>query len=178
MNTMHPSFLKLLTAATLVLSAGLAQAATATATLNVTATVSTNCTISATPVAFGAYDPVSGSSKTVSGTVVVACTKLATGLTVGLDNGANYTTTRNLIGSGSNTDKLAYSLMQPVSATPGALCPAYGAGTAWTSAATLALSSPTSKASRTYNVCGQMAAGQDVAVDSNYTDAVTATINF
>ena len=50
--------------------------------------------------------------------------------------------------------------------------------TAWTSAATLALSSPTSKASRTYNVCGQMAAGQDVAVDSNYTDAVTATINF
>jgi len=67
--------------------------------------------------------------------------------------------------------------MQPISGQP-TTCPSYGAGTAWTSAATLALSSPTSKASRTYNVCGQMAAGQDVAVDSGYTDSVTATINF
>ncbi len=167
---------KLLTTAALLVSAGMAQAGTATATLNVTATVSTNCTISATPVAFGAYDPVSGGNVTASGTVVVACTKAATGLTVGLNNGANYTTTRNLNGAASS-DKLAYALMQPTSATPSAACPLFGAGTAWTTAATLALTSPTGKAARTYNVCGQLASGQDVSVDS-YTDTVTATITF
>ncbi len=80
-------------------------------------------------------------------------------------------------GSNGNNDKLAYNLMQPVATTPGAACPAFNSGTAWTTAAPMALTSPSSKAARTYNVCGQLAAGQDVSVDS-YTDAVTATINF
>lgn len=177
MNAMLNAFPKLLLAATLMAGLGPGHAATATATFTVTATVSANCSISATPVAFGAYEPVAGGNLMASGTVVVACTKGATGLTVGLSNGTNYaSSTRNLFGA-IHSEKLAYSLRQPVSATPDAACPGFGAGTEWTDTAPLTLTSPSGKAARTYTVCGQLAAGQDVSVDS-YSDTVTATINF
>jgi len=107
---------------------------------------------------------------------VVACTKGATGMTVGLGNGANYTTTRNLNGA-TNSDKLAYSLVQPTTTTPGAACPAFGAGTAWSTSSLFTLTSATGRTARTYNVCGQLAAGQDVSADT-YSDTVVATINF
>ena len=177
MNTTLNNISKLAAVAALLAAAGFAQAGTATANVGVSASVAQNCTITSTPVAFGAYDPVSGSSITAAGTVVVACTKAASSLTVGLDNGANAVTgQRNLKGS-VTSDKLAYSLMQPTTTTPGAACPAMGTGTAWTTAAPLTLTSPTSKTARTYNVCGQLASGQDVSVDS-YSDTVIATINF
>jgi len=153
-------------------------AGTATATLAVSATVTQNCTISTSPMAFGAYDPVLGSNVTASGTVVVACTKGATSTYVGLGNGVNFATTRNMVGAVS-TDKLAYTLVQPVSTTPGAACPAYGANTDWGSTAGTSpvIGISPGKAARTYNVCGQIAAGQDVSVDT-YSDTVVATINF
>jgi hypothetical protein len=80
---------------------------------------------------------------------------------------------------GTAHDKLAYTLVQPISATPLAACPAFGANTAWGSTAGTSpvIGTPTSKAARTFNVCGQIASGQDVSVDS-YTDTVVATINF
>lgn len=176
MNAMLNAFSRLLLAATLMASLDPGYAATDTATFTVTATVSANCTISATPVAFGAYEPVAGGYVLASGTVLVACTKGATGLTVGLSNGSNFDgSARNMAGVGS--DRLAYSLRQPVSAAPGALCPGFGDGIEWTNTAPLTLTSPSGKATRTYNVCGQLAAGQDVSV-GNYTDTITATINF
>jgi spore coat protein U-like protein len=168
---------KALAALALAISTGLAYAATATANLNVSATITPNCTISTTPVAFGSYDPVSGSDVTAAGTVIVACTKNAPSLSIGLGNGSNYASGRKMNGA-SFSDKLAYSLMQPVSNAVGAACPAMGAGTEWTAAAgALTLTTPTGKAARTYNVCGQLAAGQDVSVDT-YSDLVIATINF
>jgi spore coat protein U-like protein len=172
-NAMFRAFL----AALLLAVAGVTSAATATANLSVTATVSANCTISATPVAFGAYDTLSASNVTASGTINVACTKGATGLSVGLGNGANFTTTRNM---NNGTDNLAYSLMQPTTNVPSAACPAFGAGTAWGNTVgtnTLGLSNAPNKNARTYNVCGQLAAGQDVSTGA-YTDTVIATINF
>ena len=179
MNTTLKNISKMAAVAALLVSGGFAQAGSAPANLSVTASVAQNCTISTTAVAFGAYDPISGGNATAAGTVVVTCTKGATSLTVGLGNGLySVSGQRNLGGATTgNTDKLAYSLVQPTSNTPLAACPAYAAGTAWTTTSTLALSSPTSKAARTYNVCGQMASGQDVSVDS-YSDTVVATINF
>lgn len=177
MNTILKSFARLLAVATLLVNAGLVHAATATATLNVTASVSANCTISTTPVAFGAYEPVAGGNILAEGSVVVACTKAATGLSVALGNGSYYaSSTRNLNGSASS-DKLAYSLKLPTGTAPGDACPAFAAGTAWINTSTLALTSPSGKAARTYKVCGQLASGQDVSVDS-YADTVVATINF
>src|ERR1019366_4623482 len=60
-----------------------------TANLSLSATVINNCTISTTPVAFGNYDPLSGSVTQATGTVVVTCTKSAPGTTITLGNGLN-----------------------------------------------------------------------------------------
>ena len=177
MNTTLNNISKMAVVAALLAAAGFSQAGTATANVGVSASVAQNCTITSTPVAFGAYDPISGGNITAAGTVVVACTKAASSLSVGLDNGTNAVAAqRNLKGS-ATSDKLAYSLVLPTATTPGAACPSMGSGTAWTTASPLALSSPTSKTARTYNVCGQLASGQDVSVDS-YSDTVVATINF
>ena len=170
---------RLLVLASTLTAAGWAQAATATATIGLSATVTSNCTIATAPVAFGAYDPILGSNITAEGSVTVACTRNATGLWVGLDTGANAVGgVRKLLGAAAS-DKLEYSIMQPVSSAVGAACPAYSAGTAWssTSGTALQLTVPTTKAARTYKVCGQIAQGQDMSVDS-YSDTVTASINF
>lgn len=181
---MKKNFSKLLLTAALMgaglMGSGLAQAATATGNLNVSATVTANCTISTTPVAFGSYDPVAGPNIAAAGTVVVACTKGASSLWVGLGNGSYVVGSQRNMNGGTSTDKLAYNLMQPTSNVPAAACPVYGAGSAWTNvtgATSLALTASPGKAARTYNVCGQLASGQDVSVDS-YTDVVVATINF
>ena len=167
---------RLLVLASTLTAAGWVQAATATATIGLSATVTSNCTISTAPVGFGAYDPISGSNITAQGSVTVACTRNATGLWVGLNTGANGA--RKLKGT-LKEDLLAYSIMRPVSTAAGAVCPAYGAGTAWenTSGSALSLTIPDTKDARVYNVCGQIAQGQDMSVDS-YSDTVTASINF
>jgi spore coat protein U-like protein len=170
---------KLLVIATLMAGASLTQAATATGNLAVSATVTANCTITTSPVAFGAYDPIAGANIVQEGGVTVACTKGAASLWVGLGNGSNFVGTRHMNG-GTTSDKLAYNLMQPVNNNVGAACPTYGSGSTWTDtvgASSLALSNSTGKAGRTYKVCGQLASGQDVSVDS-YSDTVVATINF
>jgi spore coat protein U-like protein len=156
-----------------------ATALTANADLTVTASVASNCTISTNPLAFGAYDPVVANATTAlngSGSVVIACTKGATGLSVGLANGNNYTTTRRMAGGG---DFLSYGLFQPPNNTPGTAC-TFPAVTAWGTAVgtTLGLTSPASKTARTYNICGTVPAGQDVSVAATYTDTVVATITF
>jgi spore coat protein U-like protein len=167
---------RLLVLASTLSAAGWAQAGTATATIGLSATVTSNCTITTAPVGFGAYDPISGSNITAEGSVTVACTRNATGLWVGLNTGANGA--RNLKGA-SFGNTLAYSIKQPSGDTPGAACPAYSLGTSWenTSGMALSLTIPETKAARVYRVCGQIAQGQDMSVDS-YSDTVTASINF
>ena len=64
-------------AAMVALTYGLApraSAATASANLTVTATVTNNCSITTTPVAFGAYDPVVVNAEGVSTAGAVATT--------------------------------------------------------------------------------------------------------
>lgn len=191
MNTSIKNISKVLATAALLASAGFAHAApaapnggSATANLAVSASITAKCTISTTAVAFGAYDPVvtnssTGSNVTQNGEVVVACTKRAGSLWVGLGEGSNAVSgARNMVGAAS-TDKLAYSLVQPVANTVGAACPAFGAGTAWenTDSTALNLETSTGVATRTYKVCGEIAKGQDKSVDA-YSDTVVATINF
>lgn len=168
-----------LAAASLLGASSLALAGTATANLGISASVSTNCTISTTALAFGAYDPIGANATTPlngSGAVSVACSKGSTGLTIGLNSGINASGTQRQLLAATSTDVLQYDLFQPASTTPGAAC-SFPASTAWDNTSTLTLTNAPSKAARTYNVCGTIPANQDVAADS-YADTVIATINF
>jgi spore coat protein U-like protein len=163
-----------------VLSSAPAHAAgSAPANLAVTAAVNANCTISTTAVAFGAYDPVVVNAATAlnaSGSVSIACTKgSAPAITMDLGQHA-VATQRNMLGSGA--DVLGYQLYQPPNTAPGTAC-TFPGGTVWgTSVAqTFTPTSPANKTSRSYNVCGTVAAGQDVGVGL-YADVVVATVNF
>ena len=157
-----------------------ALAGTATANLAVSAAVAANCTISTTPLAFGAYDPVVANASTDlngSGSITVACTKGASGLSIGLGNGSNFASGSR--GMSNGTDRLTYGLYQPPNNTPGTAC-SFPASSAWGNTVgtnTLALTNAPNKNGRTYNVCGTVGAGQDVSTGS-YADTVVATSNF
>jgi spore coat protein U-like protein len=148
-------------------------AGSATNPLGLTATVINNCTITTTPVAFGNYDPLSASPSQASGTVAITCTKSAT-TTITLGDGNNGT--RQMKDGGSQL--MAYELYQPPDSTPGTSC-SYGSPTRWgtTSGQVFTPAAAPSKLARTYNVCGQVAAGLDLAAGS-FADSVVATINF
>jgi spore coat protein U domain-containing protein, fimbrial subunit CupE1/2/3/6 len=161
-------------------------AGTTTATLNVTATVTQKCKITTTDVVFGGYDPVVTNLSTAltapsPGTLVVTCTKNASGVTLALNMGANSTggTNRRMLESGGAGMYLSYQLYQPSATTAGAAC-AYT--TIWgdgTNGTVLTPSGTTwgNTAPQTFNVCGQVPAGQDVEQGS-YADVITATVNF
>ncbi len=168
------------TVAALLLVSGMSYAATATVSIPVTAAVSKVCTISvgATSLAFGTYDPVGVNATAplnATGSVVVTCAKNSSGLTIGMGLGLQPAAgVRQMI---SGTDLLAYSVGQPPDNTPGTAC-TFPAATAWSETAVLSITNPPSKAARSYNVCGSIPAGQDVAASLTYTDTIVATINF
>lgn len=144
-------------------------AQTATANLAVSASVAANCTISTTPVAFGAYDPVvtnAAAAKDSPGTVTIACTKGSTP-TIALGLGLNpLVSARRMLGASS--DFLTYELYQPAGYT-----------TVWGTAGLnlFAAGAAPNKTARAFTVNGRIAGGQDVAVGA-YTDTVLATVNF
>jgi spore coat protein U domain-containing protein, fimbrial subunit CupE1/2/3/6 len=166
-------------AAALVGLSSVANALQATTTFTVSATVFSNCTISATNLSFGTYDPLSASANNGTGSVTITCTKNAAS-TVGMNNGSNFAVTRNMK-SGAG-DLIAYSLGQPPDNAVGTAC-TFPAATAWTTAGGGLFTPPVapSKAARTYNTCGTVAPGQDVpgsVAGVLYSDTVTASVNF
>lgn len=151
--------------------------ATATGTLSVTATVAANCTLSTTPVSFGAYDPLGTGTANATGTVSIACVKGTAPTSIDMSLGANPSgATRRMRGAAATPDLISYELYKPSTVTPGAAC-AYTAVWGTGAANGLVPTAAPSKAARTYNVCGSVTLGQDVGVDS-YSDSVTATVNF
>ena len=145
------------------------QAASATANLTVGATIVNNCTISTTPVAFPAYDPIqthaTNPDDSTSGSVTITCTK-GSSATIGLGQGQNYTSTNRMKDTGSNF--LNYALYQDTNH-----------GTPWTTSGAGLLSPPAalSKAPRTFTVYGRIPGGQDLPAGT-YSDTVVATVNF
>ncbi|HXZ60881.1 MAG TPA: spore coat U domain-containing protein [Steroidobacteraceae bacterium] len=108
-----------LSAGALLALAGAAQAAPpnpATTNIGVSATVTKNCTVGATPVAFGAYYPTAG-ALTANSTVSVNCTK-TTPFTVSLNKGTTAggsIAQRLLTDGGGNT--LQYNLYKDAAMT-------------------------------------------------------------
>jgi spore coat protein U domain-containing protein, fimbrial subunit CupE1/2/3/6 len=177
-----PTWLAGLAAAWTLLFAGIASAGTST--LTSLASVNTNCSVSTSAVAFGTYDPITvnappasgGVDLNATGSITITCVK-GTAPTIGLDLGAHASGSTRQMLSGS-ADYLAYQLYQPPNNAAGTAC-TFPGSTVWgTSGANLF--SPTaapSKAARTYNICGTVAAGQNPAIGT-YADAVVATVTF
>jgi spore coat protein U-like protein len=170
--------------ATVAVAAALASpvwAQSANDNLDVTATVIASCSITTSPVAFGNYDPNgahAASPLNATGAVNLTCTRGAS-VTVTLGLGANASgSTRRMLGA-VDAEFLPYELYHPSAATAAAGCTFPGTqvwGTAgaaiFTPSATWAAGTPF-----TFNVCGTIAAAQDVAADA-YSDIVVATVNF
>lgn len=143
---------------------------TSTCTLTLSETVTAECNSPDATLAFGNYDPIvvnNTSPLDATANLQYTCTKGVTA-TVGLGNGANYTTTRRMAGPSANflnyqiyTDSLRTSI--------------------WTTTTTV---SATSTSKNTFlgggtglPAFGRIPAGQDIVAGS-YTDSVTATVNY
>jgi spore coat protein U-like protein len=169
-------------AVALLVASGVVFAASATTNIAVSASVSQSCSItSASALAFGAYDPIGANATTplnATGQVSVACSKGATGLTIGMDVGAHVSGTQRQMQGTTATDLLQYNLFQPPSNTPSTPCTFPGT-TSWTNATPglLVITSAPTKVARLYNVCGTIPGGQD-ATTGSYSDTVSATLNF
>ncbi len=150
-----------------------AQAGTATSNLSVTATVSSNCTISTSPVAFGAYDPVvanAASPLNGTGSVSVTCTTGASA-TITLGQGSNPAAgSSNAVPlrqmKDAGTDVLAYFLYQDS-----------GHATVWGNTAGTGVPETGNGAAINVTVYGQVPAAQNVPAAS-YSDTVLATVTF
>jgi len=128
----------------------------------VSATVLSVCTFGAAPaLAFGTYDPTSGTDKAGTATVTLTCT-LGTPVLVSLDNGTHFaSSTRNL---SDGTNSLQYGIYQNSGHTTpwgtGANSEAYvGTGIAGTITA-----------------FGLIPKSQQSAANGSYTDTVVVTV--
>lgn len=148
-------------------------ATTATSNLAVTASVTANCTITTSPVAFGAYDPVSANASAAlngTGTLNVTCTSGAS-TTITLGQGSNADTgstdaapARRMKDGG--TDFLSYSLYQDA-----------GRSTVWGNTGGTGVANTGTGTQVAVTVYGAVAAGQNVPAGS-YSDTVVATVTF
>jgi spore coat protein U-like protein len=143
---------------------------TATATFQVSLTVTTNCSISANPLAFG-------STNSALATTAIA---QSTSLSVTCNNGASYTlsldkgtttgstvTNRLLAGTGSNTQTVQYELYSDS-----------GHSTIWgDSTGGSTVSGTGTGAAQTITVYGQVPS-QTVPTADTYTSTETATVSF
>lgn len=140
---------------------------TQTTTFLVKATVSSNCTIAATNLDFGTYDPTGTSDLPGQSTVTVNCTN-GTAWNVGLDEGtfAGATVTaRTMTGPGSYS--LNYALYRDASHTLN-----------WGDTVGTDTKSGTGNgADQVVNVYGLAAHSQNVGA-GDYQDTITATITF
>lgn len=143
-----------------------AAAQSATASFQVSANVIKTCSISATNVAFGNYDPVVANDTIAAdqtGTVTIRCTR-GTAWSVALDDGSYFLGGRRMQ-LGATGEYLPYELYSDAGRTV-----VWNAGAPQTGTAA-------SRAAVPLTVYAQVPAGQDAAAGA-YLDTVVATITF
>lgn len=157
----------------LCLTAPAVFAGSATSNFTVSAAVTATCSISTVNMSFGNYDPITTNATTpldVNGSVTIACTKGAATY-IDLSPGSNTAnavgTTRAMATAGP--DYLSYDLYKDST-----YATVWGVGNPGN--AFVPPVAP-SKAARTFTIYGRIPAGQGSTV-GNYTDTVTATVNF
>jgi len=151
-----------------------AWAGTGNTTFNVTATVVNNCTIGSTNIAFGNYDPTSGTALTANGAVTAKCTKgdsVSVALNQGANPGTGSTAAVPIRQMANGTNLLPYHIYIAATGTT-----EWGTGTVGTNepAAQTTVSNATALSFTTY---GSLPAGADVPAGS-YSDSVIATVTF
>ncbi len=114
LTRLRPAVLLPAFAAVLLAAAPMVRAATTTTTFNVTATVLNSCSVTATDLAFGTYDPASVTDKQGASTITVTCT-LGTAYDLGLNNGTNASGSTRRMASGSS--RLNYQVYKDAGAT-------------------------------------------------------------
>jgi spore coat protein U domain-containing protein, fimbrial subunit CupE1/2/3/6 len=143
-------------------------------TFNVSSDVVANCSIQATDLDFGNYDPVVANKTTaldVNTSVNVLCTKGAAGVTVGLNLGSHTSAGSRFMLDAVSSDTLQYELYSD--SAGGTVWGNAGAGlVAWATFGPIGAGAGVSK-----TIYGRIPAGQDKSV-GHYTDVVTATVNF
>jgi spore coat protein U-like protein len=133
-----------------------------------------SCTTSATPVGFGVYDPLSGTARTTTGTVTVACSliggvSLLVSYNIKLSAGGG-TFTNRLLSSGSGS--LSYNLY-----TTNTYATVWGDGTGATSVVSDGYLLGIGGATLNYTVYGRIPASQNVAAAS-YADSIIVTVTY
>ena len=161
-------------AAAALLAAGAARSDTKSASFDVTATVAKTCTIAATSISLGTYDPLATAALSPStGKVSVRCTK-NTPYSIALDDGANFSVTRRMLRTGTTqttdttttTEYLGYKLYSDAQLQM-----------EWNNASPVTGKTTTSLTSTDLTVYAQIPPTQDVP-EGTYKDTVNATINF
>ncbi len=141
-------------------------AATDTTTFTVTATVVATCSVSATDLSFGNYDPVSVSDLDATNTVTVNCTD-GTSYDIGLDAGTGggaTVATRKLTNAGNTLD---YTLYQDAPRT-----------TVWgNTVSTDTVNDTASSVAANHTVYGRIASRQNVPA-ALYSDTITVTVTY
>ena len=146
-------------------------ATTLTTTFQVTANIAVNCLITATPLAFGAYQPLAANATVPldgQSEIQVACTN-GGNFTIGLDQGTfpgATVTTRQMIGPGGVG--LQYALFSDAARSVN-----WGNTLGVDTVAGVGAGSV-----EVISVFGQVAPGQASAVAGGYHDTITATLTF
>ena len=134
------------------------------------------CSVSATPVSFGVYDPFSSSPSDTSGTITVSCTGLVVSVLVSYDillNKGIHASSflPRQMASGVNT--LDYNLYTDSTRTT-----VWGDGTGGTSIVTDGYLLGLFTVNRDYTVYGRIPASQTGVHTGDYSDTITVTVNY
>lgn len=146
---------------------GSAQASTTQSTMSVSTTVQSSCLVSATPLAFGTYDPVSTTPANATSSITVTCTS-GTSFVVGLNAGSapGATVTARQMSNAAN--RLDYGLFRNAGRTDNwGNTPGVDALAPITATATPSV----------VPVYGQIAAQQNIPAGA-YSDTVTVTVTY
>ena len=134
------------------------------ANVPVSANVKANCTISAAPLAFGTFDPLTATAVSQSAVITLTCTQGSVAR-ITLDNGGNFSTSRRMAG-GAPAGFLLYSLYKDSAHT-----------TSWGNEE-VSVTTFDANNKATLTIYGQVPAPQSSVSVGNYTDTVKATVNF
>lgn len=150
--------------ASLMMAGGVASAQTATTTFQVSANVLKACTVAATDLLFGTYDPTATTPLDATNTILVNCTN-GTTYEIGLNLGANPDGTTRRMTNG--TDFLAYELYQDSART-----------TVWgNTPGTDTVSSTGTGTDQNFTVYGRIPEQQNISAGA-YTDTVNVTVTY